>query len=132
MKYDRSLLVQAKKAKEFFTTKGRDELIAIYIEQNNKEYTILVEAFDKYGRRKINFLKWVMIIVYFAGLIVGWTATYFFVKRVINPLESLKSNLHNINSANLDIRLKQDGQGGGGEQSCCQFQPDAGAAAAII
>lgn len=109
--YDRSLLVQAKEDKEFFTTKGPDELIAIYIRQNNKDYTILAEAFDKYGRRKMTFLKWVMIIVYFAGLIVGWTATYFFVKRVINPLESLKSNLQNINSANLDIRLKQDGQG---------------------
>lgn len=109
--YDHSLLARAKLEKEVFTTKGTDELVAIYINQNNKEYTILTEAFDKYGRRKMNFLKWVMIIVYFAGLIVGWTATYFFVKRVISPLESLKSNLHNINSSNLDIRLKQEGQG---------------------
>jgi signal transduction histidine kinase len=107
----RSFLEKAKKDKEFFTTKNNDEIVAIHIKQNNKEYTILAEAFDKYGRRKMTFLKWVMIIVYFSGLIVGWTATYFFVKRVINPLESLKSNLHNINSANLDIRLKQEGQG---------------------
>ncbi len=109
--YDHSLLLRAKKDKEIFTTIGNDELIAIYVRQNNKDYTILAEAFDKYGRRKMTFLKWVMIVVYFAGLIVGWTATYFFVKRVINPLESLKSDLQNINSANLDIRLKQDGQG---------------------
>ncbi|MCS3800631.1 ATP-binding protein [Niastella sp. OAS944] len=109
--YDHSLLARAKLEKEVFTTKGTDELVAIYINQNNKEYTILAEAFDKYGRRKMTFLKWVMIIVYIAGLVVGWTATYFFVKRVISPLESLKSNLHNINSANLDIRLKQEAQG---------------------
>jgi signal transduction histidine kinase len=109
--YDRSLLARVKQEKEIYTTKGNDELVAIYIKQNNKEYTILTEAFDMYGRRKMTFLKWVMIIVYFSGLIVGWTATYFFVKRVITPLESLKSNLHNINSANLDIRLKQEGQG---------------------
>lgn len=109
--YDRSLLARAKLEKEVFTTKGNDELVAIYIKQNNKEYTILTEAFDKYGRRKMIFLKWVMIIVYFSGLIVGWTATYFFVKRVISPLEDLKSNLHNINSANLDLRLKDEGQG---------------------
>jgi signal transduction histidine kinase len=109
--YNPSLLAQAKKHKEFYTTRGNDELVALYIEQNNKEYTILVEAFDKYGRRKLVFLKWAMIIVYFAGLIVGWTATYFFVKRVINPLESLKSDLQHVNSANLDIRLKQEGQG---------------------
>jgi signal transduction histidine kinase len=109
--YDHLLLARAKEKKEVFTTNGTNELVAIYIKQNNKEYTILTEAFDKYGRRKMIFLKWVIIIVYFSGLIVGWTATYFFVKRVITPLEILKSNLNNINSANLDIRLKQEGQG---------------------
>jgi signal transduction histidine kinase len=109
--YDHLLLARAKEKKEVFTTNGTNELVAIYIKQNNKEYTILTEAFDKYGRRKMIFLKWVIIIVYFSGLIVGWTATYFFVKRVITPLEILKNNLNNINSANLDIRLKQEGQG---------------------
>lgn len=109
--YDPWLVAKAKEEKEVYTTRGNDELVAIYINQNNKEYLILAEAFDNHGRRKMNFLKWVMIIVYFSGLIVGWTATYFFVKRVISPLESLKNNLQNINSANLDIRLKHEGQG---------------------
>lgn len=111
IRYNVGLLDQVKKNQELYTTKGTDELVAIYVEQNKKDYTILAEAFDKYGRRKMFFLKWVMIIVYFTGLIIGWTATYFFVKKVINPLEALKNNLQNINSANLDTRLKQCGQG---------------------
>lgn len=111
LQHDASLLAQAKLEGEIFTTKGADELVAMHVQQNNKEYTILAEAFDKYGRRKMRFLKWVIIIVYFSGLIIGWTATYFFVKKVIAPLESLKSNLHNINSASLGIRLNEEGQG---------------------
>lgn len=111
IKYNAGLLKQVKNDKEFYTTQGKDELVSIYIEQNKNEYTILVEAFDKFGRRKMVFLKWVMIMVYFVGLIIGWTATYFFVKRVINPLEALKKDIQNINSASLDKRLKQSGQG---------------------
>jgi signal transduction histidine kinase len=111
LQHDAGLLLQAKLNKEIFTTKGDDELVAMYMVQNNKEYTILAEAFDKYGRRKMRFLKWVIIIVYFSGLIIGWTATYFFVKKVIAPLESLKNNLQNINSASLGIRLQEKGQG---------------------
>ncbi|WP_205509545.1 HAMP domain-containing sensor histidine kinase [Longitalea arenae] len=111
LQYDNALLAMAKLHGHIFTTKGADELVAMHIYQNNKEYTILAEAFDKYGRRKMTFLKWVMFIVYFAGVIIGWTATYFFVKKVIAPLESLKSNLQKINSANLGIRLKEEGQG---------------------
>lgn len=111
LQYDAGLLSQAKLYGQIFTTKGDNEFVAMHTVQNNKEYTILAEAFDKYGRRKMKFLKWVIVIVYFAGLIIGWTATYFFVKKLINPLESLKSNLQNINSASLGIRLREEGQG---------------------
>lgn len=109
--YNTQLLRQAKKDKEIYTIQGDDELVAISTGSAGKEYVLLAAAFDKYGRRKMVFLKWVMIIVYFSGLAVGWTATYFFVKRVIKPLEVLKKNIQNIDSANLDTRLKQSEQG---------------------
>lgn len=59
----------------------------------------------------MNFLKWAMITVYCLGLILGWLATYFFVKKVIQPLEVLKTKLKNINYNNLDTRLPEKGQG---------------------
>lgn len=109
--YDARLLQQVKKEKEITISQGDDELIVQSIHAGNKEYVLMAAAFDKYGRRQMIFLKWVMLIVYFTGLAIGWTATYFFVKRVIKPLEILKKNIQNINSANLDIRLQQSNQG---------------------
>jgi len=109
--YDINFIKEVHKKKEIFTTRGDEEVVAITLTENGKPYILQASALDKLGRRKMLFLKWVMIIVYFSGLVIGWTATYFFVKKVIRPLEVLKKNIQNIDSANLDIRLNQRGQG---------------------
>jgi signal transduction histidine kinase len=107
---DTSLLKEVKTEKKIYTTQNENELVALHIQQGNKEYVLLAAAFDKYGQRKTNFLKLVMIIVYFAGLAVGWITTFILVRRVIAPLDALKKDLHSITSANLHTRLKEKGQ----------------------
>jgi two-component system, OmpR family, sensor histidine kinase ArlS len=109
--YDAQLLQQVRNEGEIFITHGNDELVALNMKTSGKDYVLMAAAFDKYGQRKTNYLKWVMITVYFSGLAIGWTATYFFVKKVIKPLEILKKNIQNISSANLDTRLQQTDQG---------------------
>lgn len=111
IRYDNQLLQQVKKKKEITISEGNDELIIFSTKSGSKEYILLASAFDKYGHRQLIFLKWVMIFVYITGLVIGWTATYFFVKRVIKPLEILNNNIQNINSANLDTRLQQSHRG---------------------
>lgn len=111
IRYNQELLSSVKLKKEIHTTQDDSELVALYIKQGGKEYTVLASAYDKYGRRKMRFLKWVMLIVYFLGLAIGWTATHFFVKKVIRPLDALKKDIQKITSDNLDIRLSQEGQG---------------------
>lgn len=96
---------------EYRTTQGLDEVLALRISQATGNYYVLASAYDQYGRTKMNFLKWVMIIVYCCGLIIGWVTTFFFVKKVIHPLEKLKSQLANVNYTTLDARLPVTGQG---------------------
>jgi signal transduction histidine kinase len=106
-----ALLSKIKDEGEIFTTQDENELVGLYREQNNKQYILLAIAYDQNGIRKMNYLKWVMMIVYFSGLAVVWISTYFFVKRVIRPLDTLKNNLQGITSEHLHTRLKQSGQG---------------------
>ncbi len=96
---------------EYFTTEGRNEVVAFFIQQRSDKYIILASAYDKYGRTKMAFLKWIMIAVFCSGLVMGWMSTYFFVKKVIHPLEVLKKSLKYINYNNLDARLSEKGQG---------------------
>ncbi|WP_315823305.1 HAMP domain-containing protein [Paraflavitalea speifideaquila] len=111
IRYDQQLLSMVKLEKELHTVQNENELVALYIEQNHNSYTLLASAYDKYGRRKMSFLKWVLLIVYFAGLALGWMATYLFVKNVLRPLYVLKDNLQKVTSDNLHTRLTQSGQG---------------------
>lgn len=106
-----TLFEKAKQHKEYRTTQGTDEVVAIYMEQGGSRYTIVASAYDKFGRSKMAFLKWVMLAVYLAGLIICWTTTYFFVRRIIRPLDVLKKSLKNINYNNLGFRLQETGQG---------------------
>jgi len=106
-----TLFENAQRYREYRTVQGTDEIIAIYIEQAGSRYTIVASAYDKFGRSKMAFLKWVMVAVYFTALVIGWGTTYFFVKRIIRPLDILKTSLKNINYNNLGFRLQETGQG---------------------
>ncbi len=111
IQYGPELLAKTKEKGEFYTTQGQNEIAALYVEQNSDQYIILASASDGVGKRVMNFMKWVMIAVYCSGLVVGWLSTYFFVKKIIHPLEILKIKLKNINYDSLDADLPETGQG---------------------
>jgi signal transduction histidine kinase len=97
--------------KTYNTVQNQYEVVALNIKQGNASYTVVASAYDKFGRRKMNFLKWVIVIVYTSGLLLSGFATYLFVKQVIKPLDSLNKNIENITSENLHLRLVEIGQG---------------------
>ncbi len=109
--YNDSIFSEAARQKVFFTTQNDYELAAITIEQGADTYTVLASAFDKFGRRKMNFLRLVIIFVYTAGLAISGFVTYLFVMRVIKPLDNLNRNIEKISSENLHVRLNEHGQG---------------------
>lgn len=111
MVYNRILFDSIKAKGEYFTRQEGNEALGLYMQKKSDRYTILAYGYDRSGFRKINFLKWVMIIVYCVGVVIGWIVTYFFVKKIIRPLDSLKNNLNTINYNSLDIRLPETGQG---------------------
>jgi signal transduction histidine kinase len=105
-----SLFALAEENQVYFTTEGEYEVALMNIKQSGNSYTVVASAYDKYGRRKMNFLKWVIIIVYTFGIALSALATFFFVKAVIKPLDSLNKNIQKISSANLHLRLTESGQ----------------------
>lgn len=109
--YNYALLNTIRLQKELYFTQNENDVLGIFIHQGYKQYFVLVSAYDKTGRGKVAFLRWVLWIVYISGLAIGWTGTYFFVKYAIKPLESLKKNLQGIDYNNLNFRLSEKGQG---------------------
>jgi len=109
--YDPVLFADVRKKKQVVTAKGDEEIIASFKEFNGQHYYVVVAGYDQWGKTKLDFLKWLMIAVYVSGLLIGWVAIFFFVKRAIKPLAVLKDNLNNITHNNLHIRLPETGQG---------------------
>lgn len=103
--YTEELFEQARTEGTVFTTDNQSELIAMHINHSGADYILLASAFDKYGKRKLNFLSLMILVVYGSGLLVGWLGTYLFVKNVIKPLDSLNKRIENITSENLHTRL---------------------------
>ena len=103
--YTKQLLERAKQDSIFYIKEGENDVLIMAMQQNGSDYYLLATAFDRTGTRELSFLKWMMIFVYGMGLIIGWLATYAFVKSVIRPLDRLNKQIELITSENLDIRL---------------------------
>lgn len=108
IKFDDELLNKIKADKEIGLTQGNNEVIGLYVERNGKGYMLLASAFDKYGKGKLRFLRDLLLVVYFIGLIVGLLGTYLFVAITIKPLEGLTKDLKSIDYKNMKVRLAYD------------------------
>lgn len=86
------------------------EVLGFYNEWRGKHFYTLSYGYDLYGYRKLWFLKWAMLITYTLGVLLGWTAVYFLVRKAIRPLDKLQKDMQGIGYHNLDVRLSEDGQ----------------------
>jgi two-component system, OmpR family, sensor histidine kinase ArlS len=109
--YSDSLLSVIRLKKELLTMQGTAEVVGVAFRENGKEYILLAAAFDKHGKRTTEFLQWILLGVYVAGLLLGGIVTWFFVKKIMRPLEVLTKNVQVIDYENLDKRLTETGQG---------------------
>jgi signal transduction histidine kinase len=110
-RYNRHFLEKIKKEKKLYASKDDIEMLGLSVDKGGSSYIVIASGNDKYGNRKMTFLKWVMITTYLIIILIGWASIYFFVNRVISPLETLKKNVAGIDYQNLNFRLKEKGQG---------------------
>jgi len=108
--YNKILFDEIKKKGEVFTLFGKDQVYGLYKEDDGDKYIVIASGDNAFGKRRLEFLRWLMVIVYFTGLLIGWASIYFFVKRSIRPLEVLNDNMKSIGYNNLDSRLPLTGQ----------------------
>lgn len=109
--YDDKLLEEISRKKEISFVQNENDVFGIVMNRQVQEYYVLVSAYDKYGKGKLYFLKWLLVIVYIIGMIVGLAGTYLFVRRTIKPLNELKNDLQSIDYNNLNVRLPEDKRG---------------------
>lgn len=97
-----------KKNKTFFKQQGDYEVYGVFYDTNDKDFYALISATDDYGKKKLLFLRYTLVISYLFFTAICWLLTSLAVKKALNPLDAFHQKIKNINENNLDTRIKSN------------------------
>ncbi|CAD0008184.1 sensor histidine kinase [Flavobacterium chungangense] len=95
-----------KKHKTFFKQQGDYEVYGVFYDTKDRDFYALISATDDYGKRKLLFLRYTLIISYIFFTCICWVLTSLMVKKAMNPLSIFHQKIKNINENNLDTRVE--------------------------
>lgn len=102
---DKQLLNAAKRRGNLAFTDGDREAVVLYINSGQSKHFIVASAFDRYGRRKIENLKYILIFTFLGGLVLSGLFAFFYVRQIIKPVGELNRQMQRITENNLNERL---------------------------
>jgi signal transduction histidine kinase len=95
-----------KKNKTFFKQQGDYEVYGVFYDTKDRDFYALISATDDYGKRKLLFLRYTLIISYIFFTCVCWVVTSITVKKLMSPLSAFHQKIKKINENNLDTRVE--------------------------
>lgn len=105
LKWKESDLLYLKNNKVLFKRIGDDEIYGAYYEYPNAKYYSLVKAEDKYGFRKLIYLRYLLIGSYIISNILVWGLSFYLSKISLGPLDDVTNKIKEITDRNLNVRL---------------------------
>lgn len=92
--------------KTFFKKDGDNEIYGVFYDSKNEDYFALISANDNYGKRKLNFLIYLLVGVGIFFIITTWLITFFIIKKQLLPLNRFIKNISGINESNIQTKLE--------------------------
>jgi signal transduction histidine kinase len=108
--YDLSEIKALKEKKEFYRSQDGKDILGIYYDSNKVDYYILVSAEDKYGYSKLSYLFYSLLVIFFAGTSLVWLTTYYFIKRLLKPLDNFQKKITYIDVNKLNYSIESKGE----------------------
>ncbi len=94
-----------KAKKVFFKKDGVNEIYGVFYDTNQKDYYALISANDDTGKRKIEFLVYLMLAAYVFFTTAAWVLCFYTTRRLLQPLDAFHNSISQINENNLENRL---------------------------
>lgn len=103
----KALLDRIRLSKNIRYHEGKNEVIGLLYTDKYDRFVVIASAFDKYGRSKLNNLKWIIIIGFFIsiGLTVFVGRIYSF--RALKPMSDVVKQVDKITISSLDTRVNE-------------------------
>jgi signal transduction histidine kinase len=103
---EKTKIAEVRASREKYWKNHTKEFFGIKIKNGSQEFIIISSAIDKYGNLK---QKNLLFTLFFGGLIVlllSSLAGWFFVKRMLQPIQSIITKMDNIKSPQMGLRLE--------------------------
>ena len=101
-------LVKLNNKKPLFKEQNGKELLGIMFPFEQGDYYVLISAEDKYGYSKMEYLFYSLIITFLISIALIWTFTYYFIKKLLNPLDVFQQQITSISANELNIHLQEN------------------------
>jgi signal transduction histidine kinase len=102
-----SVFTDAANNDSIYLRKKNREMVAIYMRNRAHPGYIIVGGYDKYGLRRLERLRWILILVTICGVIVITTLSFFLVRQVTRPITELGRQMQKISENNLQrVKVK--------------------------
>ena len=88
-----------------FFTEGEIEVVGIFMKSSDAERIVIASGYDKYGKRKVSNLFFVLSVCWIGGILLTGLLSYIYVKRVFRPLDDLNANIQEVTEGNLKQRI---------------------------
>lgn len=81
------------------------EIVGLVFQDQGKDMVVIASAYDKYGRSKLENLRWVLIWGNAVSLFAVGFAGWFFSNRALKPISKVVREVESINAKNISARL---------------------------
>ncbi len=87
----------------FFNAGKRD--VVVYYDKNDR-IVVLAAAYDEQGRKDLQYLKFILWLSLIVGILIAFTAGYFFSKVLLQPVKKIADEVNTISAQSLEHRIK--------------------------
>lgn len=108
--WDINDLKHLKRNKSFYRKEKEKDVLGLHYAFQKNDYFILISAEDRYGNNQIAFLFYLILFTFLTGTLLVWISTYFFIKKLLKPLDTFQEQITNISINRLNIQLYETNQ----------------------
>ncbi|MEV4887461.1 HAMP domain-containing histidine kinase [Chitinophaga ginsengisegetis] len=81
--------------------------LGIYYPDNQGDFVVIVTARNTAGIQQLQYLLWILIVMFFAALLITFLMGQWYASRALEPIKSINRQVQKIRSNNLHMRVQQ-------------------------
>lgn len=98
---NKELLTELDRKKVIYNESSTPEIYAVLVSIKEHNYYIVTSAYDTNGQKKLDYLKYSLILAFFISLVLIWFFSYYIVGKMLQPLEDLQHNISEVTAHKL-------------------------------